>query len=232
MFTRISSAFHNRRLPQLQYLRSLCSESSSSDKPPSSSNLPTDSKSKLTVAEKAESKSVSKPRDRHIIIGPDNVPYDPSEDPYYTPSLSHYRYPQYFTKDLGNKRTWRAIKNDVELMKKGRIHPTREELPCPSQVDVCIFGGGIIGSAIAYFIKDRAPFSLSVGVIERDPTVSIASLRFPDSKKILSIVHASINNSISRRNTAAIFPARKYSHVNVRCGFFAKCQTKSLHIEQ
>lgn len=41
--------------------------------------------------------------------------------------------------------------------------------------DVVIAGGGIIGSAVAYFLTARADFNGSVAVIERDPTYNTAS---------------------------------------------------------
>lgn len=112
---------------------------------------------------------------KYVIIGPDGVPYDPSKDPEYTNDFHQYRYPQYFTQHLGPKRVLKIIKEDVSLWKKGRIHKTREELGCPKHVDVCILGGGIIGSSVAYFVKNKAPFSLSCAVIERDPTYTRAS---------------------------------------------------------
>ena len=42
------------------------------------------------------------------------------------------------------------------------------------KTDVAIIGGGAIGAAVAYFLKLASP-SLSVAVIERDPTYSLAS---------------------------------------------------------
>ena len=122
------------------------------------------SKSDLDKAKEEDSK--------YVIIGPDGVPYDPSKDPEYTMDFHQYRYPQYFTKHIGLKRIPKVIKSDLSLLAKGRIHMTREEIGSPNQADVIIFGGGIIGTAVAYFIKEKAPFSLSVCVIERDPTVS------------------------------------------------------------
>ncbi|CAH1787517.1 unnamed protein product [Owenia fusiformis] len=45
----------------------------------------------------------------------------------------------------------------------------------PNQSDFLIIGGGIMGSSIAYWLKQRFPKGLSVTVIERDPTYSRAS---------------------------------------------------------
>lgn len=120
-----------------------------------------------------KSKSAAKDKDsRYVIVGPDGVPYDPSKDPEYTEDHYDYKYPQYFTKHLGFERAKKIVKEDLSLLRKGRIHKTREEIGCPNHVDVAIFGGGIIGTSIAYFLKDKAPFSLNIAVFERDPTVA------------------------------------------------------------
>ncbi|MFD1810184.1 FAD-dependent oxidoreductase [Gemmobacter lanyuensis] len=42
------------------------------------------------------------------------------------------------------------------------------------KTDVAIIGGGAIGAAVAYYLKTMDP-SVSVTVIERDPTYAIAS---------------------------------------------------------
>lgn len=47
-------------------------------------------------------------------------------------------------------------------------------MPNSSRFDVAIIGGGIIGSAVAYFLLCESP-SLAVGVIEPDPTYEFAS---------------------------------------------------------
>lgn len=42
----------------------------------------------------------------------------------------------------------------------------------PYFTDIVIIGGGIMGSAIAYFLKERAGKGLDIVVVERDSTVS------------------------------------------------------------
>ncbi|NTI46187.1 FAD-dependent oxidoreductase [Rhizobium rhizogenes] len=42
------------------------------------------------------------------------------------------------------------------------------------KTDIVIIGGGAIGAAVAYFLK-RTDASISVTVIERDPTYNLAS---------------------------------------------------------
>ena len=108
-------------------------------------------------------------------LGPNEGVYDPTTDPNIDSKLLQYKYPQYFTrrlKNLGLKRAVKIFKDDMSLLKEGRIHRRPDEQPTPFQVDIAIFGGGIIGASIAYFLKERAPNSFSCAVIERDPTVS------------------------------------------------------------
>ncbi|CAG2170187.1 unnamed protein product, partial [Oppiella nova] len=110
--------------------------------------------------------------------GPNEGVYDPATDENFTHDLLGYKYPQFFTrrtKQMGIKRAIRIIKDDLSLLKEGRIHRPPYEQPFPHQVDIAIFGGGIIGSSIAYFLKQRAPQSFSCAVIERDPTYTRAS---------------------------------------------------------
>ncbi|XP_054158060.1 FAD-dependent oxidoreductase domain-containing protein 1-like [Oppia nitens] len=108
----------------------------------------------------------------------EGVPYDPQKDPALTVEHTPYKYPQFFTRQIrqmGLKRAVRIIKDDLSVLKTGRIKRPPWELPPPNEVDVAIFGGGIIGSAIAYFLKQRAPQSFTCCVFERDPTYTRAS---------------------------------------------------------
>lgn len=43
----------------------------------------------------------------------------------------------------------------------------------PSDVDICIIGGGAIGSSIAYFLKEKAKQGLNIVVVEKDKTVRL-----------------------------------------------------------
>ena len=55
-------------------------------------------------------------------------------------------------------------------------------------VDFAVFGGGVIGSSVAYWLKQRQPNQLSCAVIERDPTVSVFRRLFQKLDSILIIV--------------------------------------------
>lgn len=63
------------------------------------------------------------------------------------------------------------LKDFAENKERGTETIEEDDQICPKESDIVILGGGIIGSAIAYFIKNRVQNSLSVTVIERDPTV-------------------------------------------------------------
>lgn len=67
--------------------------------------------------------------------------------------LSNKKKQSLFSIDAGN----------VVMHKKQKI---------PKASDIVIIGGGIYGSSIAYWLKQRAPESFSVLVIEKDPTFS------------------------------------------------------------
>jgi len=53
--------------------------------------------------------------------------------------------------------------------------PLNNALTAPTAVDVAVIGGGVIGSAIAYFLMASGDFDGNVAVIERDSTYARAS---------------------------------------------------------
>lgn len=67
-----------------------------------------------------------------------------------------------------NTTMWKHV-----LMGEGEVYP--EEAIFPSHVDVCIIGGGAIGSSIAYYLKEAARDGLRIAVIEQDKTYAKAS---------------------------------------------------------
>ncbi|XP_077284965.1 FAD-dependent oxidoreductase domain-containing protein 1 homolog [Arctopsyche grandis] len=82
-------------------------------------------------------------------------------------------------------RTFRILGNDAKTVlsyfstKKPQYRnydSANKELDMfPVHGDVVIIGGGIMGSSIAYFLKERAGNGLNVIVIEKDPTYKYAS---------------------------------------------------------
>lgn len=74
------------------------------------------------------------------------------------------------------KRRYLEAKYDAYRRKGILSHPMRDVLQyelLPYRTTFCIIGGGIVGSSIAYWIKQRARSEeIQVTVIERDDTVS------------------------------------------------------------
>ncbi|XP_064458174.1 FAD-dependent oxidoreductase domain-containing protein 1-like [Ornithodoros turicata] len=61
---------------------------------------------------------------------------------------------------------------------KGYLKPRSKDIPeppFPKEVDILVVGGGIMGSSIAYWLKQRAPESFTLNVLERDLTYTRAS---------------------------------------------------------
>jgi len=58
--------------------------------------------------------------------------------------------------------------------------------------DICIIGGGIMGSSIAYWLAQRVYKGMSICVIERDPSVSDSSdhllYKIWDLKQVASLI--------------------------------------------
>ncbi|KAK8772141.1 FAD-dependent oxidoreductase domain-containing protein 1-like [Amblyomma americanum] len=61
---------------------------------------------------------------------------------------------------------------------RGYFKPKGSEVPeplFPKEVDILVVGGGIMGSSVAYWLKQRAPESFSLAVLERDLTYTRSS---------------------------------------------------------
>ena len=62
------------------------------------------------------------------------------------------------------------LKQEIQAFRRGTI--TNLENPVPRSTDILIIGGGIVGSAAAFFLKNRGPHAIDVTVVERDHCVS------------------------------------------------------------
>ncbi|CAD5118716.1 DgyrCDS7397 [Dimorphilus gyrociliatus] len=67
------------------------------------------------------------------------------------------------------------LKDFAENKERGTESIEEDDQICPKESDIVILGGGIVGSSIAYFLKNRVQNSMNVTVVERDPTYSRAS---------------------------------------------------------
>lgn len=72
------------------------------------------------------------------------------------------------------KRAMNILKSDMkELVNRldGLPSDRNPELELPDECDILIIGGGVIGSSIAYWLKQRALSGLNVVVLEKDSSV-------------------------------------------------------------
>lgn len=71
-------------------------------------------------------------------------------------------------------RVWRMLKNDMTFLRQvvdGEVPDNKLPYHFPSHCDILVVGGGVIGSSIAYWLKQRALSGLSVVVVEKDSSV-------------------------------------------------------------
>lgn len=66
----------------------------------------------------------------------------------------------------------------------------------PKKTDILIIGGGVVGSSVAYWIKQQNPAATSITVVERDPVVRVTTDAFIDLINLIS-------NVICERKTCA-----------------------------
>ncbi|XP_041368130.1 FAD-dependent oxidoreductase domain-containing protein 1-like [Gigantopelta aegis] len=67
----------------------------------------------------------------------------------------------------------RILKEEYDAVTSGKALP--EESKVPREVDVLVVGGGIMGSSVAFWLKQRHPKGISVAVVERDFSFTRAS---------------------------------------------------------
>ncbi|KAI1289970.1 FAD-dependent oxidoreductase domain-containing protein 1 [Halotydeus destructor] len=87
-----------------------------------------------------------------------------------------FRYPQFQVPQKPMERaTSLASTFDTKRIFDGKKLVQQDDVVWPHHVDICIIGGGIMGSSIAYWLKQKAPDSFTLCVIERDPKYTHAS---------------------------------------------------------
>nr|XP_037269760.1 FAD-dependent oxidoreductase domain-containing protein 1-like [Rhipicephalus microplus] len=76
--------------------------------------------------------------------------------------------------DLPDRRAFKILRDEFRGYMKPKSSEVQEPL-FPKEVDILVVGGGIMGSSIAYWLKQRAPESFSLAVLERDLTYARSS---------------------------------------------------------
>ena len=83
---------------------------------------------------------------------------------------------------LRHKSTESPSSNNPRIIKRGFNEPSdllkqelygegASRLKVPSETDICIVGGGLVGLATAYWLKKRHPNGFMVTIIEKDSSV-------------------------------------------------------------
>ncbi|KAG8186200.1 hypothetical protein JTE90_008730 [Oedothorax gibbosus] len=94
-----------------------------------------------------------------------------------TEKIKKFRERQRLRKEISEERagekTFMMLKDEMGRLKKGEFSLPEPKLPRYSEY--VIIGGGIIGSSIAYAMKNRAPESFDLMVVERDPKYTRSS---------------------------------------------------------
>ncbi len=69
------------------------------------------------------------------------------------------------------KSPFRLMNMQIERGFTGRAEDVTDPLLIPRETDIAIIGGGVMGSAVAYWLKQRNPNGFKLHVIERDHNV-------------------------------------------------------------
>lgn len=104
------------------------------------------------------------------------------------PMQARYRYPQFDAPPPPLGQVYEKLKDDNRLHSEGKMWRTDDDV-IRGQCDIVIIGGGMIGTAIAYMLKRKAPDSFTVMVIEKDMTVSIKTHRLKRIPNLICSIH-------------------------------------------
>lgn len=72
-----------------------------------------------------------------------------------------------------HRSPWEVLKEEFRALKQGNFTSESSNVKVPRESDILIIGGGLIGSSVAYWLKQRNPKALSITIVERDPSVRI-----------------------------------------------------------
>lgn len=115
-------------------------------------------------------------------------------------------------------RTFRVLKGDMMSLKDRLLPVSSENIDhtimkniLPEHCDILIIGGGIIGSSIAYWLKQRALRGLSVVVLEKEPT-------YCKSSTVLSVGGLRQQFSLPENIQMSMFAAEFFRNINKHLG--------------
>lgn len=74
-----------------------------------------------------------------------------------------------------HRSPWEVLKEEFRALKQGNFTSESSNVKVPRESDILIIGGGLIGSSVAYWLKQRNPKALSITIVERDPSYTRAA---------------------------------------------------------
>lgn len=89
-------------------------------------------------------------------------------------------------------KTWKVLKDDMRdfINKVDRVpeEDNPKKIDCPQECDILIVGGGVIGSSIAYWLKQRTLSGLQIVVLEKDCSVNDSNPNNYNYNKVTSTI--------------------------------------------
>ncbi|CAI9718188.1 FAD-dependent oxidoreductase domain-containing protein 1 [Octopus vulgaris] len=79
----------------------------------------------------------------------------------------------HFSAAGSHRSPWKILKDEFKSIKDGNLEIPEQKVPRES--DIVIIGGGLMGSSVAYWLKQRNPKAYEITVVERDPSYTRAA---------------------------------------------------------
>ena len=97
----------------------------------------------------------------------------------------------------------KLIKQEINAFTKGSICSLENVVP--RRTDILVIGGGIVGSAVAFFLKNKMQHGLDVTVVERDHCVSVGQFGLTRAVEISCLTCPTRSHFIQDKSKISIY---------------------------